>query len=92
MFKKFSDKERWRGVQDDKAKKEHQSWEQIYRVDQPQTRLAGVAVPSETASRLIANVWSRGESQRYDETLQMEACVLDWCRFDLVSLSRTLCL
>ena len=30
---------------DDKAKKEHQSWEQIYRVDQPQTRLAGVAEP-----------------------------------------------
>ncbi|MDP6999645.1 MAG: hypothetical protein QF569_26520, partial [Candidatus Poribacteria bacterium] len=63
-----------------------------YQVSRPQTRLAGVAVPSETASRLIANVWSRGESQRYDETLQMEACVLDWCRFDLVSLSGTLCL
>ena len=41
---------------DDKAKKEHQSWEQAYRVNQPQTRLSGVAVPSETASRLIAVV------------------------------------
>ena len=41
---------------DDKAKKEHQSWEQIYRVDQPQTRLAGGAEPSEYASRLIADV------------------------------------
>ncbi|MDP6999987.1 MAG: hypothetical protein QF569_28315, partial [Candidatus Poribacteria bacterium] len=29
---------------DDKAKKEHQSWEQAYRVNQPQKRLAGVAV------------------------------------------------
>ena len=53
---------------DDKAKKEHQSWEQIYRVNQPQKRLSGVAVPSETASRLIANVWSRGESQRHSLT------------------------
>ena len=26
------------------------------------------------------------------EALQMAACVLDWCRFDLVSVSGTLCL
>ncbi len=42
---------------DDKAKKEHQSWEQAYRVSRPQTRLAGVAEPSEPASGLIADVW-----------------------------------
>ena len=41
---------------DDKAKKEHQSWEQAYRVSRPQTRLAGVAEPSENASGLIADV------------------------------------
>ena len=41
---------------DDKAKKEHQSWGQAYRVNQPQTRLAGVVIPSENASRITADV------------------------------------
>ena len=50
-------------VQDGYSENVRESLKPVHRVNQPQILLAGVAVPSETASRLIADVYGWWESK-----------------------------